>query len=66
MLGLILLLGQALDAVQQTETSEPNHLIYLVLHADPMVQLSLAILVILSVVIWPFPGEARIAPMAFR
>lgn len=52
MLGLISVLGQALDAVQQTSASQPNHLITLVFHADPMVQLTLVVLLVLSIVSW--------------
>lgn len=52
MLAISALLGQAADAVTQETTGETNHLLTLVIHADPMVQFTLLVLLIFSVVSW--------------
>lgn len=52
MLGLIAILGEAADAVTQAPVKESHHLISLVFQADPMVQFTLAVLLIFSVVSW--------------
>lgn len=48
---MLSLLSQAGEVIQ-TPVTENRHLIYLVFHADPMVQLTLFILLVFSVVSW--------------
>lgn len=52
MLALLNLLAQAETVTQTATKEEGSHLIYLVFHADPMVQFTLIVLLFFSVVSW--------------
>lgn len=51
MLSLLTLLAQAQDVIQ-TETTESSHIFQLITHADPMVQFTLLVLLVFSIVSW--------------
>lgn len=55
MMALIQMLAQAAGAAQEVvevASKEPKHLIYMVMEADPVVQLTLVILLVFSIVSW--------------
>lgn len=49
---MLMLLGQTAPIIQETTTTQNGHLLKLIFNADPLVQLSLLVLLIFSVVSW--------------